>query len=144
MPSIYCLTCGKIIGAYFSILEVDPYLEKAKEKHAPFCQGRPSGLEYDKPTPLVDELSYELVNKEKPIKAVPIIASIEKKMVEGWNWIYNSTKWHYFVDGSSLCKNWMLFSVPENMELGNNNSPDNCKVCQKKLLKRQKENDNKN
>jgi len=60
---------------------------------------------------------------------------------EGWNWIYNSPKWHYFVDGVSLCKRWMLFSIPKNLEQGNNNSPDNCKTCRKALLKRLEKNE---
>lgn len=128
MPSIYCLTCGKIIGSFFSILDVDPYLEKAKEKHEPFCQGRPSGLAYDAPTPLVDELAPELEKKPIDPRAIP----------EGWNWLYNTPKWHYFVDGTSLCKRWLLFSIPEKMEQGNDNSPDNCKLCRKKLQTRRK------
>lgn len=63
---------------------------------------------------------------------------VEEKHNEGWNWIYNSPKWHYFVDGKSLCKRWMLFSTPKNLEQGNNNSPDNCKLCRKTLEKRLK------
>ena len=51
---------------------------------------------------------------------------------EGWTWLLNAKKWHYFVDGRALCGKWMLFSTPE-LEQGNDNSPDNCVVCQKKL-----------
>jgi hypothetical protein len=32
----------------------------------------------------------------------------------------------------------MLFSTPKNLEQGNNNSPDNCKLCRKTLEKRLK------
>ena len=54
---------------------------------------------------------------------------------EGWTYLTNSPKWHYFVDGRSLCKRFMLFALPD-LELGNDNSPDNCKACRNKLLKR--------
>ena len=54
---------------------------------------------------------------------------------EGWTWLHNSKKWHYFVDGRSLCGRWMLFSNP-GLEQGNDDSPDNCKACSKKLITR--------
>ena len=57
-------------------------------------------------------------------------------MKEGWTWIFNSPKWHYFADGRSLCGRWMLFGKGENLELGSDNSPDNCKTCVKKLKAR--------
>jgi len=53
---------------------------------------------------------------------------------EGWTWLINSTKWHYFRNGKSLCGKWMTFGNPD-LEQGNNNSPDNCKSCRNKLLK---------
>jgi len=53
---------------------------------------------------------------------------------EGWTWLINSRKWHYFVNGRSLCGKFMLFSIPK-LEQGNNNSPDNCMACRKKLEK---------
>lgn len=56
---------------------------------------------------------------------------------EGWTWLMNSKKWHYFVDGESLCKRWMyLGSSLDKLQKGNNDSPDNCVVCKKKLLAR--------
>ena len=54
---------------------------------------------------------------------------------EGWGWLSNSPKWHYFVDGKSLCSKWALWGNPE-LSQGNDDSPDNCKACQKKLEKR--------
>jgi len=57
-------------------------------------------------------------------------------MDEGWSWIYNSKRWHYFRNKVSLCKRWLLFVNPsEGYEEGNLNSPDNCKLCVKKLKK---------
>lgn len=59
-------------------------------------------------------------------------------MDEGWTYLYNSPKWHYFVKGDrivSLCRKWMLFSVAD-LESGNDNSPDNCAKCRKELIKR--------
>lgn len=57
-------------------------------------------------------------------------------MTEGWTWLWNSRKWHYFVDGKSLCKRWMVFGSPE-LEQGNDDSKDNCKKCRSELKKRQ-------
>lgn len=57
-------------------------------------------------------------------------------MKEGWNWLRNSKKWHYFgEDGHSLCGRFMVFSNSD-AKTGNDNSPDNCKACIKKLQKR--------
>lgn len=56
---------------------------------------------------------------------------------EGWTWLLNAKKWHYFVDGRSLCKRWLLFTTPK-LEQGNDNSPDNCINCLKKLIVRKK------
>jgi hypothetical protein len=55
--------------------------------------------------------------------------------IEGWNWLQNSKKWHYFVEGRSLCEKWMLLFNDDSKQ-GNDNSPDNCSVCRKKLEKR--------
>ena len=57
----------------------------------------------------------------------------EKK--EGWTWLYNSKKWHYFRDGRSLCGKWGRFGSPDTLEQGKDDSPDNCAVCRKKLAK---------
>lgn len=56
---------------------------------------------------------------------------------EGWTWLENSKKWHYFVDGRALCGRWLLVSTPK-LEQGNDDSPDNCLACQKKLIIRKK------
>ena len=53
----------------------------------------------------------------------------EKK--EGWEYKYKSPKWHYFKNGQSICGKWMYLG--DDLEKGNNNSPDNCKSCIKKL-----------
>lgn len=52
---------------------------------------------------------------------------------EGWKWLVNSTKAHYFVDGKSLCGRWLTFS--KGYEKGNIDSPDNCKACVKRYKK---------
>jgi hypothetical protein len=57
-------------------------------------------------------------------------------MKEGWTWLFNSKKWHYFRDGKSLCKKWALLGS-EDLEQGNDNSPDNCITC-KKILNKEK------
>lgn len=54
---------------------------------------------------------------------------------EGWGLLINSKKWHYFVNGRSLCGRWLCLSLGD-LERGNNSSPDNCKACQKKLKRR--------
>lgn len=65
-------------------------------------------------------------------------AEAEKENTEGWTWLSNATKWHYFIreDGKSLCGKWGLFGSPE-LEQGDDDSEDNCKACQKKLEARQ-------
>lgn len=55
-------------------------------------------------------------------------------MVEGWGWIKNSPKWHYFIDGRSLCGRWAYFD--RELEQENDESPDNCTACKKALAKR--------
>jgi len=56
---------------------------------------------------------------------------------EGWGKCFGTPKWHYFVDGRSLCRRFMLFG-PTDLEQGNDDSPDNCKDCTKRLVKRNK------
>lgn len=54
---------------------------------------------------------------------------------EGWIWLINSRKWHYFgPNGKSLCGKFFLLGNPE-LEQGNDNSPDNCAICRRKLIK---------
>lgn len=55
-------------------------------------------------------------------------------MEEGWTWLINSRKWHYFRDGRSICGKFMLLGNPE-LEPFGDKSPDNCAACQRKRLK---------
>lgn len=56
---------------------------------------------------------------------------------EGWTWLQNSPKWHYFVDYTSLCGKWMLLATGA-LEQGMDSSPDNCATCKKKKAARDK------
>lgn len=57
------------------------------------------------------------------------------KNKEGWTWLQNAKKWHYFVDGESLCGRYMLLAIPD-LQQGNDDSPDNCVTCRRKLKER--------
>jgi len=48
---------------------------------------------------------------------------------EGWTYLLNSPKWHYFRDGRSLCRKFLLLGKPE-FDGDEPNSPDNCAKCQ--------------
>ncbi len=63
------------------------------------------------------------------------------KPKEGWTWLTNSPKWHYFRDGRSLCNKFMLFGK-HNFKQADNNRPDNCAMCKKKLDKERLTKDN--
>jgi hypothetical protein len=54
-------------------------------------------------------------------------------MEEGWGWPRISKKWHYFINKRSLCGRFAFFGE---LEAGNNESPDNCADCKKRLTKR--------
>jgi hypothetical protein len=56
-----------------------------------------------------------------------------KKLTEGWTYLINSPKWHYFRHGLSLCGRWAHFG--SDYEQGNDTSPDNCIACRKKLAR---------
>lgn len=60
------------------------------------------------------------------------------ELTEGWTWLWNSPKWHYFRNGRSLCRNWGLFAKSQPFQ-ADAESPDNCKECwrrrQKELTK---------
>ena len=58
--------------------------------------------------------------------------SEDKERDAGWAWPLNSRKAHYFNDCRSLCGKMLFFGKTEQ---GNDNSPDNCAACKKKLLK---------
>lgn len=49
----------------------------------------------------------------------------------GWKWLINATKWHYFVDGRSLCGKWMVLTM-NGADDSNHDSPDNCAACRRK------------
>ena len=52
-------------------------------------------------------------------------------------WSFTGRKAHYFdsVGNTSLCGKWVYYRGP--MEIGNDNSPDNCLACKRKLARRQ-------
>jgi hypothetical protein len=55
---------------------------------------------------------------------------------EGWGYISNSRKWHYYTDdGRSLCRKFMKFSKAD-LEQGGDGSPDNCVECRRRLADR--------
>jgi hypothetical protein len=56
---------------------------------------------------------------------------------EGWNWLVNSAKEHYFVKGRSLCGKWGLLDLGACEQRPFDRVQD-CHVCHKALLKRQK------
>jgi len=56
-------------------------------------------------------------------------------MAEGWTWLWNSRKRHYFLDGRSLCGRFLLLGHPE-LKHSNDDSPDNCTACRRKLAKK--------
>jgi len=59
---------------------------------------------------------------------------------EGWNYLINSRKWHYFVDRRSLCGRWaMFFGDNHDAQLGDNDSPVNCAACRRAVEKREKD-----
>jgi hypothetical protein len=52
---------------------------------------------------------------------------------EGWGWPIRTKKAHYFKNGVSLCGKWGFGGA---VEQSNDNSPDNCKACRKKLAQK--------
>jgi hypothetical protein len=56
---------------------------------------------------------------------------------EGWGPPSQSRKWHYFISGRSLCGKFGWFDK-DPLDTGNDNSPDNCAACKKKLAKLKK------
>ncbi len=52
---------------------------------------------------------------------------------EGWNWLTNAKKAHYFVKGRSLCGKWGCFGKPEG-----DGGMHHCSECELRLEKRQK------
>lgn len=54
--------------------------------------------------------------------------------IEGWTWLQNSRKWHYFRDTRSLCGKWSYLGL-DNFEKEGDDSPDNCAECRRKRKK---------
>jgi len=55
---------------------------------------------------------------------------------EGWTWLKNSRKWHYFRENRSLCGKFAIFVKPEKgFEIGGNDSSDNCAKCSRLIKK---------
>jgi hypothetical protein len=55
-------------------------------------------------------------------------------IAEGWGLPNGAKKWHYFTcKGRSLCGGYGFYAG--DTELGNDNSPDNCAECKKRLAK---------
>lgn len=59
----------------------------------------------------------------------------------GWTWLANSKAWHYFTSegNRSLCRKYMLFVLPLELEQGNDDSPDNCLKCRRELARRKEQ-----
>ena len=56
-------------------------------------------------------------------------------MAQGWYYVMNSPKWHYFKDDTrSICGRWWVPALNEkSLEDDKDESPDNCKGCLKKV-----------
>ena len=57
---------------------------------------------------------------------------------EGWGQAPGSPKWHYFRNQDSLCRKYGFRTKDDDLEQGNDNSPDNCKACRRALEKERK------
>lgn len=55
------------------------------------------------------------------------------KITEGWKWLMNAPKAHYFRDGRALCRRWMYLGSEFDTDIAA--SPDDCKICTAKLAK---------
>ena len=49
---------------------------------------------------------------------------------EGWSWLFNARKWHYFRDGRALCRRWMILGVGD---FGTPTEGEKCRSCQRAL-----------
>lgn len=79
-----------------------------------------------------EEISKNIEKQEN--QSTISVASTEQKPTEGWTWLYNTPKWHYFINQESLCKRWMLFTKGTYLEANMKTYRDDyCKVCTKKL-----------
>ena len=56
---------------------------------------------------------------------------------EGWNWLSNSSRNHYFLEDSrSICGKWFCLGDPSGRDMG----LKDCAACIKKLAAREKKN----
>lgn len=62
------------------------------------------------------------------------LMSASEEIKEGWGFPTGSRKAHYFVKGMSLCGKWGFYFG--SLEQGNDDSPDNCAECVRRLKKR--------
>lgn len=51
---------------------------------------------------------------------------------EGWGWLVNARKYHYFRNHRSLCGRWGLLD-DRDLSQGDDDSPDNCVHCRQAL-----------
>ena len=58
---------------------------------------------------------------------------MSEKPTEGWAKPGRSKKWHFFTDMRSLCMKWALAGPREQ---GDDDSPDNCAECKRRLAAR--------
>ena len=56
----------------------------------------------------------------------------QKPRTEGWSWLFNSRRDHYFVRGISLCGKWAIIGYGD----CDDTSDQPCATCQKKLKAR--------
>lgn len=63
-------------------------------------------------------------------------AGKEVPQKEGWTWLINSTKWHYFVNSKSLCGKWMILADGDLVERDLRHT-DLCRRCKRSFIARQ-------
>ena len=57
-------------------------------------------------------------------------------VAQGWAFPLRSRKWHYFVEGRSLCGRWLfLGGIYASGQKENACRDDDCRGCEKKLAK---------
>ena len=62
----------------------------------------------------------------------------QKTRTEGWSWLFNGRRDHYFVNGVSLCGKWAILGGGDCQDISD--SP--CAACLKKLkARKEKAND---
>lgn len=66
---------------------------------------------------VVAEISLRLVERH-----------MGKKSPEGWVWLYNTSNYHYFRNGKSLCKRWVVPTTPKFVEREVDRTY-NCQLC---------------